>query len=91
MSYCHHGSYYWRTDKAGAKCKYCRICDALVHRSQPKPKKVVVKDKPKLEYTGDPNVNAGACVRCGCAVHECECGAIPKLHMNAVLAKLRLE
>ena len=89
MGLCHHGSYFWRTDKAGNRLKYCRICDQLVHVSKRKRKP---KEKKKaFKYTGDENVHAGACVHCGCSVHECECGRISEVHMAAVIAKLRTE
>ncbi len=66
MAYCLHGSYYWRTDKAGRKFRYCRICDAVVMPTK-KPKPMLLK------YTGHPRVNAGACIHCGCDIRQCEC------------------
>ena len=31
MANCLHGGFYWRTDKAGKRFRYCRICHAVVH------------------------------------------------------------
>ena len=70
MAYCVHGSYYWRTDRAGKRFRYCRICDAVVMPKKPKKPKPV-KRQP-IVYDGGP-VRFGACVHCGCAVEECEC------------------